>query len=87
MIIVDEVSIASKKQIELIQSHCKILNDNHMRPGGEIDVICCGNMRQLKPGQNDTPIHTESFLESHGTVNAHIELRGMHRFTNVIYKM
>jgi hypothetical protein len=82
MLIVDEISFASKEDIVKLQKHVCYLKDNR-KPYGDIDVIFCGDMRQLEPvNQYATKIYEDQFMEFHGRINCYIELQGQHRFKN-----
>ena len=81
MLIVDEVSFASKEDIEKLETRVRHLKDNRNKHYGNIDVIFCGDMRQLEPvTKSAIKIQDEQFTEFHGMINCYIELTGQHRF-------
>ena len=80
LLIVDEISFASKNDIIKINERVKHLKDNQLTYGG-IDIIFCGDLRQLEPfGLGQIPLHHATFSEFHGTQNCYLELKGTHRF-------
>jgi hypothetical protein len=83
LLIVDEISFASRSDIKKIEERVKYLKDRPNDPYGGIDVIFCGDLRQLEPfGLGQIPLHDESFHEFHGMVNCYLELQGTHRFAD-----
>jgi hypothetical protein len=55
--------------------------DNATTLYGGMNVILCGNFRQLESiSEGAIQIYEQEFTEFHGAINSYIELRGMHRF-------
>lgn len=81
MIIIDEISFASGKQLRLIHSRLAMLKQKQDLPYGGIHIIFLGDMRQLEPckpvGQ---PIYDDYCLEFDGWINTYLTLHGKHRF-------
>jgi PIF1-like helicase len=85
MVIIDEISFASKLEISLMNKHLRKLKQQlHLRYGG-INVIFCGDLRQLEPvGPNKKAIYDDNIPEFRDWINCYIELHGMWRFKNDI---
>ena len=85
MLIVDEISFASKSDVERMEDKVKYLVDCPSQVYGGIDVIFCGDLRQLEPcNKKAVRICEEQFDQFHGAINCYIELNGMHRFSTDI---
>ena len=82
LLIVDEISFASKSEIKTLDAHVKLVKDAPFKDYGGIDVIFCGDMRQLQPGGGKVKIYECEFPEFHGMINCYLELNAMHRFSN-----
>jgi hypothetical protein len=83
LLIVDKISFASKSDIIKIESRVRYLKDAAELPYGGIDVIFCGDLRQLEPfGKGQIPLHEDIFNQFHGAVNCYLELHGTHRFAD-----
>ena len=80
LLIIDEISFASKEDLQKIARRVRFLKDVPNMTFGGIDVILCGDLRQLEPVASGTPIYESIFQEFHGSVNCFLELKGMHRF-------
>ena len=81
LLIIDEISFASKQDIVNIDEKVKYLKDNATTPYGGLNVIFCGDFRQLEPvSEGAIQIYQEEFVEFHGAINTYIELHGMHRY-------
>jgi hypothetical protein len=81
LLIIDEISFASKQDIININEKVKYLRDNATTLYGGLNVIFCGDFRQLEPVKEGAiQIYQEEFPEFHGAINSYIELRGMHRY-------
>ena len=81
LLIIDEISFASKQDIININEKVKYLRDNATTLYGGLNVIFCGDFRQLEPVKEGAiQIYQEEFAEFHGAINSYIELRGMHRY-------
>ena len=81
MVIVDEISFASKKDIiNINETLCEIRNRWERRYGG-IHMVFSGDFRQLEPvGRGLKPLYEVSCAEFDAAINCYIELEGMHRF-------
>ena len=60
MLIVDEISFATQQDISKIESNCRLLKDSPLLYGG-IDVVFCGDLRQLEPVEKTTQLYKEEF--------------------------
>jgi PIF1-like helicase len=81
-LIVDEVSFSRKKDIQDIESNCRILKQNANWLFGNIDVIFAGDVTQLKPVQGK-PIYMEKdFSLWDESIHTFLELNTNHRFKN-----
>ena len=62
----------------------KKLRENYIELYGGINVIFCGDFRQLEPvGNSDLPIYKVTGAEKqlfHDAINCFLELKGLHRF-------
>jgi hypothetical protein len=81
LLLVDEISFASKWQIEKIHDNlCTLKEKRHSRYGG-LHVIYAGDFRQLEPpGQGGQPLYEEQCQQFSDWINCYIELKGKHRF-------
>jgi hypothetical protein len=86
MIIIDEISFASKDDfIELHRKLRELMQRIHVRYGG-LNVIFAGDFRQLEPvgvdnnGETKKPVYAEPCPEFREWINCFVELHGMHRF-------
>ena len=81
MVIIDEISFASKKDISMINTKLAKLKQQHFLRYGGVNVVFCGDFRQLEPvGANKLPIYAENVPEFKDWINCYIELNGMWRF-------
>ena len=81
LLIVDEISFASKSDVQKLDARVKYLKDSPIQKYGGLDIIFCGDMRQLQPANGYMRIYDEEFPEFHGSVNCYLELNGMHIFS------
>jgi hypothetical protein len=79
LVIIDEISFASKYEIQKIHKHLGWLLEETTKKFGGINIIFSGDFRQMEPCMT-LPIYSEEFPEFHHWINSYIELRGMHRF-------
>lgn len=80
LIIIDEISFASKKTLEMIERKLRELKEQPNKRFGGIPVIFAGDFTQLKPvGANPIYLFTD-FDIWYDWVNTFIELRSNHRF-------
>ena len=81
LLIVDEVSFASKEVfIELDRKLRKLKSRADCAYGG-LNIIFSGDFRQLEPvGYSQQPIYKEPCPQFNDWINCFIELQGMHRF-------
>jgi len=88
MLIVDEISFASKLELSLLHKKLRRLKERLDAPFGGLDVIFAGDMRQLEPVGSDgmqgkkNPLYADDCPEFKDWVNCYMELNGMHRFQN-----
>ena len=80
LLIVDEISFASKDDIVKIEDKVRFLKDDPSHVYGGISVIFCGDLRQLEPCNEAERLYESPFAQFHDSVNCYIELKGMHRF-------
>jgi Helitron helicase-like domain at N-terminus/PIF1-like helicase len=83
MVIIDEISFASKADITLINSKLGKLKQKPYQRFGGVNLVFCGDFRQLEPvGANKRPIYCDNVPEFRDWINCYIELRGIWRFKN-----
>jgi hypothetical protein len=83
LLIIDEISFASKEEFQKLHERLKHLKQNLGYNYGGLNVIFSGDMRQLEPvGAGKKPIYNDHCPEFRAFVNCYIELKGMHRFKN-----
>ena len=81
LLIIDEVSFASKEDFAELHRKIRRLKQCLHLPYGGLDIIFSGDMRQLEPvGKSKKPVYSEDCPEFKDWVNCFIELDGMHRF-------
>ena len=81
LLIIDEISFASKEDFEQIHQNLRQLKQCINLPYGNLHIVFAGDMRQLEPvGANKKPVYAEYCAEFREWVNCYIELNGMHRF-------
>jgi hypothetical protein len=86
LLIIDEISFASKD--DFVEMHKKLhqLKQCLHLPYGGLNIILAGDMRQLEPigmgnrGKAKKPVYDEACPEFREWVNCFVELTGMHRF-------
>ena len=79
--IVDEISFATNKIIQKINKQlCRLKNP--LLPFGGINVIFCGDLRQLEPIEGKPLYYKNDKFASEfkNSINCYIELNGKHRF-------
>ena len=79
LLIVDEISFASARDIEKIQTNCGVLKEKTFEPYGGVNVVFCGDFSQLEPVGRQ-PIYKERCPVFYQYLNTFIELQGHHRF-------
>ena len=80
LLIVDEISFASMRDIEKIQMHCGILKRKTFEPYGKLNVVFSGDFSQLEP-VGRAPLYKEKkCAEFFQHITTFIELNGHHRF-------
>jgi len=81
MFVVDEISMVSVGDFKKIEHRLRVLKDAFHKPFGGLNVILCGDMRQLEPPQKTSkPLYDDPELTFLRHVNCYVELNGMHRF-------
>ena len=81
LLIIDEISFASKEDFSLIHRRMQTLKQKLDGVYGGLDIIFAGDFRQLEPvGKHKQPVYTENCPEFKDWTNCFIELKGMHRF-------
>ena len=80
LLIIDEISFASKKDLEKIHRVLRKLRQQLHLPYGGLSIIFSGDMRQLEPVGDKKPVYQENCPEFKDWVNCFIELDGLHRF-------
>ncbi len=81
LIIIDEVSFL--KMSDLNEAHtnlCQLMESSPSKPFGGLNVVFCGDFRQLEPPKGVPLFKLRECTLWHDTVNCFIELHGMHRF-------
>jgi hypothetical protein len=83
LLIIDEISFASKVDFEEMHKKLRRLKQCLHLPYGNLHIVFSGDMRQLEPvGANKNPVYEDYCAEFKDWVNCYIELNGMHRFKN-----
>jgi len=81
LLIIDEISFASKDDFRELHNKLRQLKQCLHLPYGGLNIIFAGDFRQLEPvGMGKKPVYTEDCPEFKDWVNCFIELHGMHRF-------
>jgi hypothetical protein len=81
LLVIDEISFASKDDFSELHKKIRLLKQNMHSPYGGLSIIFSGDMRQLEPvGSLKKPVYAEDCPEFKDWVNCFIELKGMHRF-------
>ena len=80
LLIVDEISFAREEQIDKMYSNFKILKEDIHQHYGGINVVFCGDFRQLQP-VNGNFIYDTGCVSFEPVINMFIELNGLHRFS------
>ena len=81
LLIIDEISFASRKDFEKMHEHVCLLMREHFKIYGGLNIVFAGDFSQLEPVQQDTIYKDDDYVpEFHGRLNCFIELDGMHRF-------
>lgn len=80
LLIIDEISFASKPEFEKLNHNlCHLMQKLHL-PYGEINIVFSGDMHQLEPFGKKRAVYQDDCPEFKDWVNCFIELTGMHRF-------
>jgi hypothetical protein len=80
LLIIDEMSFASKPEFEKLNHNlCHLMQKLHL-PYGEINIVFSGDMHQLEPFGKKRAVYQDDCPEFKDWVNCFIELTGMHRF-------
>ena len=83
LLIVDEVSFMSSKDVDTMDDKLRKLTRNHDAVYGGLNVLFCGDFMQLEPVRGN-PLcsrrNEDRFWSNN--LNCHIELQGLHRFDN-----
>jgi PIF1-like helicase/Helitron helicase-like domain at N-terminus len=81
LLIIDEISFASKQDIVAINDKLKVLKQCSYKIFGGINVIFCGDFRQLEPvGNAKKPLYEDELPLFEDSINCYIELKGSWRF-------
>ena len=82
LLIIDEISFASKEDFSELHKKLRRLKQQLTLRYGGLSIIFSGDMRQLEPvGPSKKPVYKEDCPEFKDWVNCFIELKGMHRFS------
>ena len=81
MLIIDEISFASKYELQKLHTRLMELKQNTDAYYGGVHIIFSGDMRQLEPvGLGKKPLYMDDVPHFRDWVNSYIELDGMYRF-------
>lgn len=81
MLIIDEISFASKANFSKLHENLRRLKQKMHLPYGGVHMVFSGDMRQLEPvGKYTEAIYNEDCPEFKAWLNCFLELKGMHRF-------
>ena len=85
LLIIDEISFASKEDFEKLHANIQLLKQCMNKPYGGLHIVFSGDLRQLEPvGKFKRPIYDSDCVEFKDWVNCFMELKGMHRFKHDI---
>ena len=79
LLIVDEISFASKEDFQKMEKHLKIFMKNRLGFYGGMNMVFAGDFSQMEPVKR-APVYDVEVPEFHDLVNAFVDLKGMHRF-------
>jgi PIF1-like helicase len=79
LLIIDEISFASKLEFETLDTNLGHLKQQKSLPYGGLNIVFAGDMRQLEP-VNKHAVYLDDCPQFKDWVNCYIELKGMHRF-------
>ena len=83
MIIVDEISFATKNIVVALGNSLRQIKQNDVEPYGGITVCFAGDFSQLEPINKKDAIYKGTPIDAwHTWINAFVELDGTHRFTD-----
>ena len=81
LLIIDEISFASRGDFEKMDRNLKRLKSKISLPYGGQNIVFAGDLRQLEPvGAGKQPVYKDTCVEFQDWVNCYIELDGLHRF-------
>ena len=81
LVIIDEISFASKSDFETACGNLQKLKKQRYRPYGGLNIAFLGDYSQLVPVNRDPIYAKDNYCsEFHGMLNCYIELDGKHRF-------
>jgi hypothetical protein len=80
LVFIDECSFASAGEICKINGNCQTFKLAPFKPAGGINLVYTGDFSQLEPPRCVPIYNNNRCPEFHDTLNAFIELDGMHRF-------
>ena len=80
LLIIDEISFASKKLVKSVYDKLKVLRPNSSEHYGGLCILFCGDFRQLVPIGEPVLYKEKDFYLFHGLINCYIELHGLHRY-------
>jgi len=81
LLIIDEISFAKSKILELLDEKLRVLRQKPTKVYGGLNILFAGDFRQLPPVKAD-PIYYHNHILWGGSLNAFIELDGAHRFSD-----
>ena len=81
LVIIDEISFASKRDFEKLSKNLKYLMQKKMKDYGGVSIVFAGDFSQLEP-VGSVPIYKDGNIcpEFHSQLDTFIELEGQHRF-------
>jgi hypothetical protein len=80
LVFIDECSFASAIKIRKIDGNCQTFKLAPLQPAGGINLVYTGDFSQRKPPGRVPIYNIDRCPEFHDTLNAFIELNGMHQF-------
>ena len=81
LLIIDEISFASKSEIVELHKKLRRLKQQLNLPYGGLHIVFAGDLRQLESvGIGKKPLYADHCPEFEDWINSYIELNGMHRF-------
>ena len=81
LLIIDEVSFMSSEEVDKLDTKLKQLKRNYGKVFGGMNVLFCGDFRQLDPVKGNALCHqNDKDIKWSSSMNCYLELKGLFRF-------